>query len=70
MAQVPDNDESFRVCVEENCGECPSFPGAEGEGLYCARGRSAGPIQRKQCICPDCPIWVECGLGRTFYCDQ
>ncbi len=69
MAEVEDNEENFRVCVEENCGRCPSWPGREGDGLYCARGRSEGDVERVQCVCPDCPIWVNCGLGRTFYCD-
>ena len=69
MPDVPDTEENFRICVEENCGPCPSSPGAEGEGLYCARGASSTPVERVQCLCPDCPIWSQCGLGRTFYCD-
>jgi hypothetical protein len=68
MAQVADNQENFEICVKEYCGKCPSWPGVEGEGLYCARGGSAAKIDRKGCDCPDCPIWVECGLSAMYYC--
>lgn len=69
MAKVEDNEENFRICMESNCGKCPSFPGTEAEGLYCARGSSEAEIERNGCECPDCPIWAKCGLGRTYYCD-
>ena len=64
---VDDTLENFEICLE-NCGECPSYPGIEGEGLYCARGSSGVEVTRKGCNCPDCPVWVNCGLGRTYYC--
>jgi len=68
MAKVEDNEENYRLCLEQNCGKCPSFPGTAGEALYCARGSSKGKIVRKGCTCPDCPVWVKYGLGRTYYC--
>ena len=63
-------EENFEICVRDNCGQCPSFPEVEGEGLYCARGPGKRQIERKGCDCPDCPIWVSCGLSRTYYCAQ
>jgi hypothetical protein len=69
MPEGEDTQENVEVCLKDNCGKCPSYPGVEGEALYCARGRSSGAVERKGCVCPDCPIWVACGLGRTFYCD-
>jgi len=70
VARVEDNEENLELCREQNCGKCPSFPGIEGEALYCARGGSQGDVAREGCNCPDCPIWVRYGLGRTYYCDQ
>jgi hypothetical protein len=67
MADVEDNQENFEVCLQ-NCGTCPSYPGVEGQALYCARGPSDAEIARKGCHCPDCPVWVSCGLTRTYYC--
>jgi hypothetical protein len=70
MPEVEDTQENYEACLNEQCGKCPSYPGVEGEALYCARGRSSGEVRRVQCLCPDCPIWVKYGLGKTFYCDQ
>lgn len=70
MPEVEDTQENYKLCLNEQCGTCPSHPGLEGEALYCARGPSKGRVERVECLCPDCPIWVECGLGKTFYCDQ
>ena len=69
MAKVEGSEENFRLCLEKNCGQCPSFPGGDGEALYCARGESKGKVERNGCVCPDCPIWAKYGLGRTYYCD-
>ncbi len=68
MAKVEDNEENFRVCMRDNCGQCPSSPEVEGEGLYCARGPSKGKVERKGCNCPECPIWTKHKLSRTYYC--
>jgi hypothetical protein len=70
MAKVEDNGQNFAACMNGNCDACPSFPGVEGEGLYCARGGTKGEVERAGCNCPDCPVWAQCGLGRTYYCDQ
>ncbi|MHC4479836.1 MAG: DUF2769 domain-containing protein [Planctomycetota bacterium] len=70
MPEVEDTEENFQICIRENCGTCPSYAGVEGEALYCARSRSKSAVQRVECRCPDCPVWVNYGLGRTFYCDQ
>lgn len=69
MAKVVDNEENLQVCRKDNCGQCPSFPEAEGDGLYCARGPSSAKVERKGCSCPDCPIWAKYKLSRTYYCD-
>jgi hypothetical protein len=70
MAKVDDTEENFQLCLQEHCGNCPSYPDVEGEALYCARGGSEARIQRVECVCPDCPIWAEHGLSRLYYCDR
>ncbi len=39
-----------------------------GEGLYCARGPSDKPIEKKGCNCPECPVWMDNGLSGMYYC--
>lgn len=68
MAEVDDTEQNVMMC-EEFCGNCPSFPGVEGEILYCARGPSDEDIEREGCNCPDCPVWIKCGLSKQYYCD-
>ena len=65
MAKVENNQENFDRC---ECFGCPSFPKVDGEGLFCARGKSSAKIARDGCECPECPIWTECGLARMYYC--
>ncbi len=69
VAEVEDTPENVQVC-KRFCGTCPSYPKVEGEWLYCARGGSKASVERKSCKCPDCEVWVKCGLSRTYYCDQ
>lgn len=65
---VEETEENVAICAE-NCGECPSYPGAEEELLYCARGASEAAIERDGCKCPECPVWLKYRLGRQYYCD-
>lgn len=67
MAEVEDTQEKFDICMQ-NCGTCPSYPAVEGEALYCARGASDQEVEREGCNCPDCPVWAEYGLTKTYYC--
>jgi methylamine---glutamate N-methyltransferase subunit C len=65
MANVPDTPENLEHCV---CPDCPSVP-KEG-ALYCARGRSQQPVRRRGCICGDCRVFQEYGLGDYYYCAE
>lgn len=70
MAQVEDNQENFDICMQGNCDTCPSYPKESGEGLYCARGASSQPIEKKGCNCPECKVWMDNGLSGMYYCAQ
>ena len=39
------------------CGKCPTYPGQGDPRVYCARGASSLPIEKKGCLCPGCPIY-------------
>jgi hypothetical protein len=68
MVRVETSRENVELCQKDWCGPCPSFPGVQGEALYCAVGGSKGKVERKGCNCPDCPIWEKCGLSEMYYC--
>jgi len=68
MAKIEDTHENFRLCMQRNCSNCPSYPKGRGEGLYCARGRSGDEIEKKGCNCPECPVWQKNGLSGMYYC--
>ncbi|MGQ9630502.1 MAG: DUF2769 domain-containing protein [bacterium] len=69
MARVEDNAENERICQRE-CGRCPSYPGVQGEWLFCARVKSKGKVERKGCNCPECDVWINVGLSGMYYCAQ
>lgn len=64
--KVPVSDENSSKCI---CGQCPSYPGDE-PWLYCGRGGSPQSIDRKGCLCPGCPVQVEYGNERLYYCAE
>jgi hypothetical protein len=68
MAQVEDTPENFKICMDGNCSSCPSLPEGKDEGLYCARGKSKSEVRKKGCRCPECPVWLNGGLGGMYYC--
>jgi len=63
MAKVPDTPENGSRCI---CGECPSYPGADG--FYCARGASEKPVNKRGCVCGACPVFKEYDLQDGYYC--
>lgn len=68
MAKVKDTQENFEMCMQGNCSDCPSYPEKSGEGLYCARGASKAPVEKRGCNCPECPVWINNGLSSMYYC--
>ncbi len=39
-------------------------------GIYCAIGKSSCEdlSSRKKCLCPACPVQIETGLSKSYYC--
>ncbi|MBS3819757.1 DUF2769 domain-containing protein [bacterium] len=68
MAQVDDTKENLQKCI---CGQCPSFNQCmkdQGEGLYCAKGKSSCEFDKEGCICGTCPLTPEYDLDGVYYC--
>ncbi|MEM9300645.1 MAG: adenylate/guanylate cyclase domain-containing protein [Pseudomonadota bacterium] len=60
--------ENLATCIK-HCGSCASYPGRDSEALFCATGRSDGPVEARGCNCFDCPLFERCGTGsRGFFC--
>jgi hypothetical protein len=69
MARIPDTKENMMMCI---CGECPSYDQCmkdKKEGFFCARGKSMCEMTRSGCVCGGCPLTVEFGLDKTYYCE-
>ena len=45
---IPVTPENLATCIK-HCGSCASYPGREGEALFCATGRSDGPVEARGC---------------------
>ena len=67
MTKVKDSKENEQICGAY-CRSCPTYPGIESELLFCARGASSGPKEKKGCNCPACEVQLEYGCSRTYYC--
>jgi hypothetical protein len=62
MSKVEDNQENVDIC-KKFCGSCLTYPGVEGEVLFCARGKSSVNPAKKGCNCGVCDV------KRKYLCD-
>lgn len=67
MAKVEDTRENENICMTF-CGSCPTYPGVEGEGLFCARGKSSAPKEKTGCNCGMCDVQNKFGCQDQYYC--
>ena len=67
MSKVEDTQENVKICLE-NCKPCLSYPGVEGEALFCARGKSSTPKSKKGCNCGYCEVQKKAGYRGAYYC--
>lgn len=67
---VEDSKSNADKCT---CPACPTFNDCmkeKKETLYCARSKSACEFKNNGCICPNCPVYLENGLGHMYYCSS
>jgi hypothetical protein len=67
MSKVEDNQDNFDICMDY-CKSCPTYSKKEGEGLFCARGQSSEPLDKKGCNCGACFIQIKYGNTSSYYC--
>jgi len=60
---VPETTENWNDCL---CGYCPSFAGKPD--FYCAKGKAEKKVEKKDCKCPECPVWIKYSLKDKYYC--
>jgi len=70
--KVPDTKENRGKCI---CPNCPTHHNSncmteKGQNLFCAVGRSDCKIERKGCICGECPVASEYRLNELYFCDK
>ncbi len=68
MTAPLDKQHHFEMCINGNCSACPSYPKDSGEALFCVRGPSRHPMERRGCNCPECEFWSDCGMSQMYYC--
>ena len=67
MAKVEDNQENVDICLK-HCKQCLTYPGIEGEALFCARGKSSAPKKKNGCNCGYCEVKKKYSCKGAFYC--
>ncbi len=67
MGKVEDNEGNAAICLQ-NCKPCLTYPGVEGEALFCARGKSSAPKSKKGCNCGICDVQKKYGCDDLYYC--
>ena len=67
MSKVENNQENFETCLKF-CKPCLSYPGVEGEGLFCARGKSSAPKSKNGCNCGVCDVKRKYLCSGTYFC--
>lgn len=67
MPKVDNIPENEKIC-NNFCRTCPTYPGIDGEILFCARGKSSSPKNEMGCNCGVCEVWNKYGLKDFYYC--
>jgi len=66
--KVPDTEDNMKKCI---CMDCPSYNECMKsgmQGLFCARGKTDCELERRGCICSQCPISRAYQLFGGYYC--
>ncbi len=50
------------------CSGCPAYPDQGEPRVYCARGASRLPIEKRGCLCPGCPIYKKGKFAGDSFC--
>ncbi len=67
MPKVEDNQENANICMKF-CGSCSTYPGVEGDVLFCAKGKNSTPKAKAGCNCGLCDVQNKHGCSGTYFC--
>jgi len=74
MMSMPEDERAKQLeklkamCI---CPDCPSYVGTGEKGrLFCSTGKSSALKKEKGCTCGLCPVLVDMGLTRIYYCTR
>jgi len=67
--KVDDTKENATRCL---CPNCPTHENEcmKEEKLYCSRGKSKCKINRKGCLCGECPVASDYQLTDLYFCES
>jgi hypothetical protein len=68
MSRPDDVEQNSSRCL---CPGCPTYNQCmrdAGQRMFCARGMTECTPSAHGCICGDCPVWADYGLGQYYFC--
>jgi hypothetical protein len=66
--KVEDTDRNSSRCM---CPGCPTYNDCmreQSQRIFCARGATDCDPDPQGCICGECAVWSEYGLGSYYFC--
>jgi hypothetical protein len=66
-SKVELTQDNLDICLQY-CASCPSYPGVQGEALFCARGESSAPATKQGCNCASCAVFNKFGCTGGYFC--
>jgi hypothetical protein len=69
--ELKDGIEHLKFICKDYCGKCPSYQGTEEMKLaFCTTGKSSKILEKKGCLCKQCPVYKMMSLRWEYYCVQ
>lgn len=62
------NEKNYTNCI---CPACPSYNDCcekTSEKAFCANKRCSCEVERKSCICGNCPVYKENDVSGGYFC--
>ena len=67
---VPYTKENTERCICPGCPTRNECMKNRNQVLFCSQGKTECDLERKGCLCGECPIESEYGLTDFYYCDE
>ncbi len=68
--KVENNQDNLIKCICKNCPTRDECMKGKMEGFFCARDKSTCDLEKKGCICGECPLSSEYQLSGSYYCEN